>query len=61
MGRSSMGLALAAGMVLAVAGQAPAADEEGGGSIPWKVSWPAAVQAARRSGKPLFIDAGSET
>jgi len=59
MGHRSMGLALVAGMV--VAWPAAAAGEEGGRAIPWKGSLSAAVEAARRSGKPLFIDAGSET
>ena len=39
---------------------APHPHYDDGGAVNWKPSWAAALQAAKATGKPIFIDAGIE-
>jgi hypothetical protein len=59
MSRFGIGLAITLlANELLLAGPHPHYDD--GGAVNWKPSWPAALQAAKSTGKPIFIDAGIE-
>ena len=52
-----MAIILSAGGLLSAA---PHPHYDDGGAVNWKPTWAAALQAAKTSGKPIFIDAGIE-
>lgn len=48
------------GLACGPAAAAPHPHHDDGGFINWKLNWRSAVEAAQRSGKPIFIEAGRE-
>jgi hypothetical protein len=62
MNRLWLGWALAAGLaVVGSAGAAPHPVHDDGGAVNWRPDLAAALRLAQTSGKPVFIEAGSET
>ncbi len=53
-------LVAAAGVLIAYGRIAPAASAEGDPAIKWAASYEAALYAARKSGKPVMVDFGTE-
>lgn len=54
--RPLTGVLLLAATGLAYAAPHPFHDD--GGAVNWKPSWRAALEAAQRAGKPIFLEAG---